>query len=288
MPARSRPTIVTSCQPRMTEVMDVVAAVLLITGGYPLAKALCANRATTLRQPLLWALLAWTAWVGVAWSRVLRPGLEESAATYAALCLTGCAGIAVLGARRPGVSAWNFVVIGLLAVLFLPILNGMGDLRLEPAQELFLAVTLAVSFLNYLPTRLASGAVLAAAGCGWEMARLMGWRSQTPMPWLGLILLAVAPWASWVGMLRRSSTATDFDRSWLAYRDRFGFVWGQRMREQFNRAAHHAGWPVVLHWGGLHRPDDRPSPDPAQLSAMLRAVLKRFGPEEHEQPSPPR
>src|SRR5690242_17174654 len=174
----------------MTEVMDVVAAVLLITGVFPLAKALRANRSMTLRQPLLWALLAWAAWTGVAWSRVLWAGQEERLATYAALCLTGCAGIAVLGARRPGVSAWNFVVVGLLAVLFLPILNGMGELRLEPAQELFLAVTLVVPFLNYLPTRLASGAVLAAAGCGWEMVRPMGWVSPVPMPRLGLLLLA--------------------------------------------------------------------------------------------------
>ena len=103
------------------------------------------------------------------------------------------------------------------------------------------------------------------------------------MPWLGPLLLAVAPWASWAGLARRRSTATAFDQLWRAYRDRFGFVWGHRMREQFNRAAHHAGWPVVLHWRGLHLTADRPSPDPAQLLSMLRAVLKRFGPEEQEQ-----
>lgn len=270
------------------EVMDVVAAVLLITGVYPLGKALRANRTTTLRQPLLWALLAWSSWIGVAWSRVPRSGVEEGIATYAALCLTGCAGIAVLGARRPGVSAWNFVVVGLLAVLFLPILNGMGDLRLEPAHELFLVVTLLVPFLNYLPTRLAAGVIAAVGGCGWEMVRLMGWVSPASVPWLGLLLLAAAPWASWAGMVRRGATVTAFDQLWLAYRDRFGFVWGQRMREQFNRAAHHAGWPVMLRWGGLHVTANQPSPDPVELMAMLRAVLKRFGPEEQEPPAPPR
>ncbi|MGH7225566.1 MAG: hypothetical protein ACRELF_20300, partial [Gemmataceae bacterium] len=254
--------------------MDIVAMVLLITGVHPLVKALRANRGTTLRQPLLWSLLAWSAWIGVAWSRVSRPGVEERMAAYAALCLSGCAGIAVLGARRPGVSAWNFVVVGLLAVLFLPILNGMGEPRLEAAQEWFLAVTLMVPLLNYLPTRLASGALLTAAGCGWEMVRLMGWMSPARMPWLGLLVLAAAPWASWAGMASRGSTATAFDRLWLAYRDRFGFVWGQRMREQFNRAAHHAGWPVVLRWRGLQPMADQPLPDPAQLLAMLRAVLK--------------
>jgi hypothetical protein len=38
---------------------------------------------------------------------------------YLALCLTGCVGVAVLGARRPGVGAWDFVLLGLLAVLLL-------------------------------------------------------------------------------------------------------------------------------------------------------------------------
>jgi hypothetical protein len=264
----------------LLDVMDVLAAVLLLTGAYPLAKALRANHSTTLRQPLLWAFLAWSAWAGTAWSRALRPAVEEPLAAYAALCLTGCAGVAVLGARRPGVAAWNFVVVGLLAVLFLPILNGWGQLRLEAAEQWFLIATLAVPFLNYLPTRLAAGAVLAAIGCGWEMFRLMGGRSA--LPWLGLLFLALAPWAAWVGLARRGKDATAVDRVWLAYRDRFGFVWGQRIREQFNRAAHHAGWLVVLRWQGLQTTSDQTSPDPAQVLAVLHAVLKRFGSQEQE------
>ncbi len=261
--------------------MDVLTALLLLTGVYPLAEALRANRRTTLRQPLLWALLSWAAWIGVAWSRVLRPDATERLTVYGALCLSGCAGIAVLGARRPGASAWNFVVVGLLAVLLLPILNGLGELRLEPAQELFLTVTLLVPLLNYLPTRLAPGVVLVAAGCAWEMLRLMEWVSLSWMPSLGLLLLALGPWAAWIGLAnrRRKPPGSEFDRLWLVYRDRFGFVWGQRMREQFNRAAHHAGWPVVLNWRGLHGTAPHPPPQEEALLATLHAVLKRFGPD---------
>ncbi len=260
--------------------MDVLAALLLMAGTYPLAKALRANHSTTLRQPLLWALLAWAAWIGVAWSRVLRPETEERLTIYSALCLTGCAGTAVLGARRPGAAAWNFVVIGLLAVLLLPILNGLGEPRLETAQEVFLALTLIVPLVNYLPTHLGPGVVLAAAGCGWEMMRVMDGTAGKNA--LGLLLLAASPWTAWVLLAKRNGSATEFDLLWLAYRDRFGFVWGQRMREQFNRAAHHAGWPVVLRWGGLHPTVPQGSPDAAQLVAMLRAVVKRFGLDEED------
>ena len=54
----------------------------------------------------MWAGGAWAAWVATTWA----PG---PLATYLALCLSACAGVAVLGARRPGVTAWNFVVAGL-------------------------------------------------------------------------------------------------------------------------------------------------------------------------------
>lgn len=254
--------------------MAEFVTVLLATGFYPLTLALRANRSTTLSQALSLALGAWAAWVGIASCRVLRPDSAEGTGAYLALCLTGCAGIAVLGARRPGVSAWNFVVVGLLAVLLLPILKGFGEVRLEAAQEWFLIATLMVPLLNYLPTRAAAGAVFVAAGCGVEILRLSGGSSPA---WLGSLLLSFAPWSAWMGLAkrRRQLPGTEFDRLWLAYRDRFGFVWGQRMREQFNRAAHHAGWPVELRWSGLH-----PAMESAELLATLRAVLKRFGPEE--------
>lgn len=264
------------------KVMDIAAALLLLTGMIPLLGALRANRSTTLRFPLWWALLAWLTWVSVAGSRVVQPDTEPRITVYTALCLTSCAGMAVLGARRPGASAWNFVVLGLLAVLLLPILNGLGQLRLEAMQELFLAVMLIVPFLNYLPTRMGPSIVLAGVGCGWELMRLIGWAEG--MSWPGLLSLAACPWAAWIAVANRGQAESEFDRLWRAYRDRFGFVWGQRMREQFNRAAHHAGWPVALNWSGLHPTADHPPLDSAQLVTLLRAVLKRFGPEEEDHP----
>jgi hypothetical protein len=255
--------------------MYLLAGLLLLTGVLPLMQAVRANRHTTLRQPLLWAALGWMVWTAVAWIAVLRPGQDVRLMHYLALGLTGCAGVAVLGARRPGAGAWNFVVVGLLAVLLLPVLNGLGQPRLEPVHRLFLLVALAVPLLNYLPTRLWPAVVLLGVGCGLEMAGLE--QSDSPA---GMVLVSLAPWAAWASFRLRRNPGTDFDRLWLAYRDRYGFVWGQRMREQFNRAAHHAGWPLLLRWNGLHTTGRRPAE--SALLATLQAVLKRFGAEEQQ------
>jgi hypothetical protein len=260
--------------------MDLLWGVLLLSGIVPLMQALRANRRTTLRQPLGWAFLAWAVWTGVTWGSIGHLGQDVRLRHYLALCLTGCAGVAVLGARRPGVGAWNFVVMGLLAVLLLPVLNGLGELHLEAAHWLFLGVTLAVPLLNYLPTRLAPAAILLAAGCALELVQVIGMSLPGGVRSAAMGLLAVTPWTAWLGLRSRGSSGSEFDRLWLAYRDRFGFLWGQRMREQFNRAAHHASWPVVLHWSGLHSTATDATPAPAALLATLRAVLKRFGPDE--------
>ncbi len=99
-------------------------SLLLLTGFYPLWRAWRANRRTTLRHAIGWSAAAWTAWVGAA-----GLGPDTELARYLALALTGCAGVAVLGARRPIVAAWNFVVASLLVVLLWPVVERMGDLR---------------------------------------------------------------------------------------------------------------------------------------------------------------
>src|SRR5262245_38974621 len=101
--------------------MDWACGLVLLTGGGPLWRAWLANRRTTLRQAVLWAAAAWAAWGLVFLGPALMADFDPALGRHAALALTGCAGVAVLGARRPGVTAWNFVVCGLLVVLMLPL-----------------------------------------------------------------------------------------------------------------------------------------------------------------------
>jgi hypothetical protein len=253
--------------------MEMAAALILLTGAYPLARAWLANRRTSLLYTLSWAVLAWLCWEGMLLAAAGGWG-ESVAARYGALCLTACAGVTVLGARRPGAGPWNFVALGLLVVLLLPLAEGFGRLSLSLPRALFLAGTLVVGFLNYLPTRLAPAALLAAAGCGVELWLLTADESG-PAVAAGRLALAAAPWVAWLMMRVRPKLPSEIDRTWLHFRDAFGGLWAERLREQFNRAAANAGLRGRLRWGGL---DPAPPEEREQLLSALRALLKRFGP----------
>jgi hypothetical protein len=253
-----------------------LCGLVMLTGAWPLWRALAANRATTLRQPLLWAAGAWLAWALVLLlsdTRQFDPGVGR----HVALALTGCAGVAVLGARRPGAGAWNFVVCGLLVTLMLPVAEGKGTARLDGPHLVFLTGTLAVGLANYLPTRGGPAALLVALGAGLGLAVQVSRGPGDGVELAGGLCLAAAPWAG-LGLLGRPRQGrTEFDRAWLDFRDRYGFVWGQRVREQFNRAAANAGQPVVLRWDGLTAPDGA---DTTAALELLRAVLNRFAESE--------
>jgi hypothetical protein len=270
----------------------MICELILITGFYPLMLAWRANRHTTLRHALGWGWAAWITWgLALTWSE-LWPGSPAVLVRYVALCLTGCAAVAVLGARWPGVGAWHLVVLAQLGVLLLPVAEGLGELHLDPLRLVFLGATLAVGVLNYLPTRLAAAVVSLAIGCGIEVWLLHSTAEQasrleriTP---ISRCVLAGSPWLALFAVRTGPTPLSQFDAIWIGFRDRFGLVWGLRVREQFNCAAGHAGWPVVLRWRGLRvkrgEKGDRPLAEretvpcfaAAEVVATLRALLKRF------------
>jgi hypothetical protein len=260
--------------------MSCVSTMVLVTAALPLVRAWRANRRTSLLHAVGWGLGAWMAWLTAALVSCSALSLMRPAVQYLAVCLTGCAAVAVLGARRPGVGAWNFVVVGLLAVLLLPWFEGLEHLRDSPIRLFFVAATVGVGVLNYLPTRLGPAALLLGAACTLELVVLIWPESRLGTfergRGLGGLLAGGSPWLALAALHRQRPSTNEFDRIWLGFRDRFGLVWGQRVREQFNRSAAHAGWPSQLNWQG-HRAETPPGED---AILTLRALLKRFGPEE--------
>ncbi|MFO0927238.1 MAG: hypothetical protein U0736_09390 [Gemmataceae bacterium] len=236
---------------------------ILLCGLYPLVRLCRSCRESTLRHPAGWAVAAWL-------GGVLAAAFDPAPTLlYLALCLTACAGVAVLGARRPGAAAWHLVVAGLLATLLLPVWQGLGELRLQPEHLVFLAVTLVVGIGNYLPTRQAPAAILLLAFCGAELMRLADLLPPDRLP-LWPVLAAVP----WLALALARPPQASLDGIWRTFRDSYGFLWAQRCRDQFNRAAENAGLPARLGWSGLDRPLD--PADAARAMALLEAVLQRF------------
>jgi hypothetical protein len=257
-----------------------------LTGAYPVWRAWQANRRTSLFHAVQWAVAAWVAWGAMILLAVAAEDAGDTwTAGYLALCLTGCGNVAVLGARRPGVGAWNFVLVGLLAVMLLPVVEGLlaQAASLDTLRVVFLAGTLVIGVLNYLPTRLAAAAILLGLGSVGELLHLMGQIEWNPV--FSWWLVGLVPWVAFVSWRWRAVPRSEFDALWLDFRDRFGLLWGQRIREQFNRSASHAGWPVMLRWQGLRLLPRSTLPEPDVQGAMvatLRAMLKRFEKESTE------
>jgi len=151
--------------------------------------------------------------------------------------------------------------------------SGFGTPRLEPAHLIFLSVTLVVVLLNHLPTRAGVAVPLTGVAVALELARLAGVDVPAEVRQTGRLLLALSPWAAWLAS-RRSAPASEVDRVWLGFRDRYGLLWAQRVREQFNRSASSAGWQARLGWTGLYPP----GAEDHEALTTLQALLKRFGP----------
>jgi hypothetical protein len=256
--------------------MTIVYGVLLAAGLVPLAGAWWANRTSSLSHAVVWMGLAWLIWgAALLGADANVAGLEP--VRFLALCLTGAVGIAVLGARRPYVLAWNFVVVGLVAVMLLPLLESLfiGTHPVDPLRVFFLCSTLAVGLLNYLPSCFAPTVVMLAPAMAGEVMALF---APNGLPERGVelvhLLVLLTPWAAWGCWRGRRPAHSQFDRLWLNFRDRYGLLWAQRVRDQFNRAAANADWPVYLAWRGLHRRGSRDAIAPAAQEAMFTALCK--------------
>lgn len=219
------------------------------------------HRNSSLRYALAWAFAAHCSWCVVHWQD--RPGFLS----YLSLSLTACAGIAVLGARRPHEGAWNFVVLGLLAVFLLPWAENalLGTDSMGPTRWIFLGALLVIGVANYLPTRQWPIAFVVGALSGMRLTELI-----LDRPIFDISFNLLLP-AAWMFDLRRRETAMP-DQAWRSIRDSFGYFWSQRVREQFNASARNAGWKTTLTWQGFRPPPENSD----EVLAMFRAVTKRF------------
>jgi hypothetical protein len=256
--------------------MQWVQIGLILSAGIPVGAAWWANRKTALVYALFWGILAWLAWL-------FSTALATSEARYIAASLTACAGAAVLGARRPGATAWNGVVLGLLAVLLLPLAQASftgGEVFVNPIARWFLTILLVVVIGNYFPTRLLPGALallLASLLEVWEVHRNTIGIENLGWP---VVLASLSPWLAAAGIrLWKPASSSAADQLWQEFRDSFGAIWALRLQDQFNHSTQHLGLELALGWNGVRALKARPLTESEQTASLelLVALLQRFG-----------
>lgn len=260
----------------------VVAGCLTAAWSLPLVRIARCWRGTSLTHAWGWLLLAWLGWAVLPWG--LLAGWPAWPSAYLVVLLSAVAFVAVLGARLPGLAAWNFVVTGLLVVLLLPLLEqrwSSPGWQLDEIRGLFLSVILAVALLSHLPTGQAVPTLLAGGSCSLLIGLMhFGTHLDEKAGWVLVAQAAMvaAVWLAWYrGHRPPFETA---ERLWLAFRDRYGAAWSLRVIEQFNHAAKHAGWKIALQWSGfLPHAEGSVVPTEPQVHERLRQLLAKFLPE---------
>lgn len=248
--------------------VPVMYALIAAASLWPLVRATLHTAGTAFVHAVAWAWLAWASWVACL-------GYGTAEACYVALSATACAGVAVLGARRPGVGAWHAVVAGLFVVLLLPMAEGFltsTTAVVSWPRTTFVAAVLAVGIGNYLPTRFRVGAAVLAVACTCALFSLTS-PGQVLVTRIAAALAVCSPLVAATTSGRRQY-ANDYDRTWTEFRDRYGAVWAHRVREQFNAAARHAGLAVELTWYGGR---GLSSENQATAETLLAALIRRFG-----------
>lgn len=256
-------------------------------------------RGTTLVGPWLWGGISGTLMTLA--SLATLPTLKAddgliSLLTYAAAVSTLCPMVALLGARRPQHSAWQFVVATLYAILLVPAVQGGragGGFVIDAPWSWFMLGLIGVGFLNLLPTRFWPAVVALAIG---QLSMLSPylfsiaaptWAPQQTRLLVGISLLILSLFLlRWrAAVVLRSPAWRDcepLDRLWLDFRDAFGVLWALRVQQRVNAAAAQYGWPVALSWDGFYdRLSNQPATAmPAEIRAgvehVMRTVLWRF------------
>jgi hypothetical protein len=274
-------------------VTSAIGATLAIAAGLAvLLSARDAVRQTTLVGAWWWTLVAFVAWSGVElWAMFSRTGGGPSPLLrFAAVAISFCPAIAVIGAKRPQHTAWNLVVMSLWMIAALPaaeayFLQRGGGIKIGDMQSVFLWGLVLLGPTCYLLTRYWLPAILVCAAQIVALAPHLVFirRAVVTQPGLvGLMLAAMALVVAWVVSRRRSGTDSDYERAWLDFRDTFGLFWALRVQERVNAAAKQFDWDVELGWRGFRRAsngakltemDDNIEP---ALRSTFKGLLRRF------------
>jgi hypothetical protein len=232
----------------------------------------------TLRTAWYWCIPALVAHV-MASTASFVPSLmsarSETLMHFVAAALLLTPAVSVLGARRPGASAWPwFVTLPMLLVLLWPAVNeAMQTDAARPIQPgtpavIGILTVLVMTGGNYFGTRNTAAAAGYATAVLCHLAAATGFvDSSATAAFAAVVALTVAACLSWWNF----STALPEDAAsgqsrqqrvntmWFHFRDLFGIVWAKRVADRVNQFAARESWSVILTLDGLTMRDDETS-----------------------------
>jgi hypothetical protein len=243
----------------------------IVTGGVGLLLGMIAfallfisrapRRGTTLTAPAVWCAvsLGFIALVVMLEAGRVFETFSEPLRFIAAVS-SFCPVMALLGAKRPQHTAWQWIVGSLWGLLALPAIESIvfrpgQALHVAPAWQWLMAMLLAIGAMNHLPTRYWPSAMLTLLG---QVLLLGEYLPASPLPFAdwhslaGLAALVAALALVTLGIPRLSSSITGLDRAWVDFRNSFGAAWGLRILQRLQETARTCQWDVQCTWQGFY------------------------------------
>lgn len=251
----------------LEHVLSLLPCVLVIATWTHLKRIHQLVQNTTATHACRWAQAAIVTllFAGLLRSTLSRVPLQlTSALTYSAAVMLLTPLIAILGARRPGASAWPwFVVLPMVVVLQWPSLSQLASGQWSVPIEIPSPTALGFLFVmvmgagNYFGTEVTGAAF---TGCLAVLAFLLPSTEWTTAEnnWMftaGSVLLLTSSYSISARVRQRlaeiDADTADVQLLWQTFRDLFGIVWAKRVMDRVNQFAERENWDTRLSLDGF-------------------------------------
>ena len=250
--------------------MNAIAIPLLLFVAWKTLQLTAITRGTTAAGAISWAFMAALACLVTAVCHlemmIVTPRIG-SVIQYLSAVLLLTPLIHILGARRPGISAWPwFVVVPLIMVLQWPVLSElMGDnsdaaIRIPTPTVIGFLLVLLMGSGNYFGTACTSSMLCGAMGTAMIVLPVTEWVAFSEQ-WLflpGSMMLAMAAALLPRRFFCRDNASLTPARLWSDFRDLYGIVWAKRVMDRVNQFAERECWDVRMTLEGFQAVPARP------------------------------
>jgi hypothetical protein len=244
--------------------MNAVAIPLLLFVAWRTLRLHAITRKTTAAGALCWAVVAVLACLVTAVCHLemvtVTPRIG-SVMQYLSAVLLLTPLIHILGARRPGITAWPwFVVLPLIMVLQWPAVSElMGDnsdaaIRIPSPTVIGFLLVLLMGSGNYFGTACTSSMLCSATGATLIVLPVTEWVafSEEWLFLLGCTMLAIAAALLPRQFFREDTADLTPSELWSDFRDLYGIVWAKRVMDRVNQFAEREHWDVRMTLDGFH------------------------------------